>query len=90
MAFIVAIGLVLISFVIGVRLTRGKSHKRKWLIWGLLFIFGIGPFSSWMIGIGYGVSVGDGFAAMGAMLGLYALFFIIGLVSVIYSLLIKS
>lgn len=90
MVFIVAILLVLASIWLGLRWTKGKSDKRKWIVWGLMFILGMGPSLSWLTGIGWGVVVGDGFAGMGMMIFTYAGFFVIGLIAVVIGLLKKD
>lgn len=90
MAIGVAMLIALASVAFGFALTKGKSEKRKRFIWGLLLIFGIGPFVAWLIGIAYGSSVGDGFAAMGVMVLLYGVFFVVGLISLIIGVFTKS
>lgn len=61
----------------------GKSTKRKYLIWGIATLFGIGPCLSWLIGISFGLYVGSGFTAGAIMIMLYGIFFLIGLILLI-------
>lgn len=83
----VAIGVALFVLIVGVAIgfqqSVGKSVKRKKIVWGITFMVAVAPFFSWLIGIWYGVSVGDGFAAMGVMVILFPIFFIGGLISLL-------
>jgi len=83
----VAIGVALCILVVGVALgyqqSVGKSVKRKKIVWGITFMVAVAPFFSWLIGIWYGISVGDGFAAMGVMVILFPVFFLGGLISLL-------
>lgn len=82
-----AIGVALCILVVGVALgyqqSVGKSVKRKKIVWGITFMVAVAPFFSWLIGIWYGISVGDGFAAMGVMVILFPVFFLGGLISLL-------
>ncbi|KAB7672937.1 hypothetical protein [Bacillus sp. B1-b2] len=57
--------LVIDSILLGFKLSTNKSSKRKIIIWGLLTMFGISRFLSWLISISYCFYVGDEFAAAG-------------------------
>lgn len=86
----VALFVVIVAIGCGVKLTLGQSDKRKWLVWGLLLMFGIGPFLSFLVGIGFGVYVGDGFAGGAVMLMLASTFFVGGLMAMIIGILKKN
>lgn len=86
---IVIIGVVLI-IGIGYLITATKSVKTKWIVWGLLTAFVIGPFTSWIIGILVSIYVGDGFAGGAVMVLLVGIAFIVGLISVVIGLLKKT
>jgi hypothetical protein len=83
----VAIGVALFILILGVAIgyqqSTGRSAKRKKIVWGITFMVAVAPFFSWLIGIWYGVSVGDGFAAMGVMVILFPIFFLGGLIAVL-------
>lgn len=80
MAFVVAIGSLILLALLAIRLTKGKTRKRKYILWGLFIMFGFNPFLSFLISIPVGISEGDGFAAVGMMMLLLPSFFIIGLI----------
>lgn len=81
MAIGISIFTIIILLGIVFMLTVGKPVKRKWTIWGLAIMFGIGPVLAWLIGICVGIYVGGGFAAAAIMVMLVVLFFVIGLIS---------
>ena len=88
--FAISIGIIVLSVVCGISWTVGKTKKRKYIIWSLLAIFGIGPFAAWLIGMMYAFNVGDGFAGMGVMILLYGATFIIAFLFLIAGLFMKS
>ncbi|MFF2754124.1 hypothetical protein ACFVR1_10320 [Psychrobacillus sp. NPDC058041] len=75
---------------LGFILTLKKSIKRKLIIWGLITMFIITPFLGWIISIIVGIIEGDGFAAVGMMMLLFPLFFVIGLVLLIVGIVRKE
>lgn len=87
---IVAILFVLASVWLGLKLTKGRPTKQKWLVWGLLLLIVVGPSFSWLSGIGWGIIFEDGFAGMGMMIFTYAGFFVAGLVALVVGLLKKD
>jgi hypothetical protein len=90
----VAIGVALLvligSILIGYKSSRGMSERRKLMIWGIAIMFGIAPFLSWLVGISVGVYVGDGFAGAGAMVMLFGILFLIGLITLLVGIFKKS
>ncbi|WP_404328679.1 hypothetical protein [Mesobacillus maritimus] len=83
MAIGVALCLLVVGVAIGYQQSVGKSAKRKKIVWGITFMVAVAPFFSWLVGIGYGVSVGDGFAAAGVMVILFPIFFLGGLIALL-------
>jgi hypothetical protein len=83
----VAIGVAILMLVVGLaiayHLSVGKSAKRKKIVWGITFMVTVAPFFSWLVGIWYGISVGDGFAAAGVMVILFPIFFLGGLIALL-------
>ena len=63
----VAIIILIVAIISVILLSRGKKKKRKCLIWGIATILFIAPLLSWIAGILFGISVGDGFAGMTIM-----------------------
>jgi hypothetical protein len=72
-----------VGVALGYQQSIGKSAKRKRIVWGITFMVAVAPFFSWLVGIWYGISVGDGFAAMGVMVILFPIFFLGGLISLL-------
>lgn len=79
-AILVACFVVLVGISLGVVLTWKKSLKRKLILWGIITMFIFTPFLGWVISILVGIAEGDGFAAVGMIMILFPIFFIIGLV----------
>ncbi|MBM7702990.1 hypothetical protein [Metabacillus iocasae] len=80
MAFIIAIGVPLLFAIVSYLFTKEKSTKIKWITWGLVTMFVFTPFISWLIAIPFGILQKDGFVAIGLMMLLLPLFFLIGLI----------
>lgn len=76
--------LVIDSILLGFKLSTNKSAKRKIIIWGLLTMFGISPFLSWLISISYCIYVRDEFAAAGYEIILFILLFLVGTITLLY------
>ncbi|MGI2328477.1 hypothetical protein [Planococcus sp. YIM B11945] len=70
--------------VLGIAAAFGLSQRKTWkqknVIWGITLMFAIAPFFSWIVGILYGIGVGDGFSGGGLMVVLFAVLFFSGLV----------
>jgi hypothetical protein len=90
----VAIGVALTVLVLGLMfasgLSQGKSAKRKYIVWGTTTILIITPFFSWIVSILFGINQGDGFAAVGLMMLLFPLFFLIGLITLLIGIFKKE
>ncbi|MCM3772273.1 MULTISPECIES: hypothetical protein [Priestia] len=89
-----AIGVALTVLVLGLMfasgLSQGKSAKRKYIVWGTTTILIITPFFSWIVSILFGINQGDGFAAVGLMMLLFPLFFLIGLITLLIGIFKKE
>jgi hypothetical protein len=81
MAYLVAIGALILLAFLAVRFTMGGTTKRKCMVWGLFIMLGFNPFLSFLISIPVGVAEGDGFAAVAMMMLLIPSFFIIGFIT---------
>ena len=75
-----AIGVLILAIIIAVSLSRNKSTKKKYIIWGITTILVMAPLVSWLAGILVGISVGDGFAGMGVMVYGFAIISVVGFV----------
>jgi len=53
-------------------------------------MFVIAPLLSWLIGISYGIYVGEGFAAVAVMIILFPILFIVGLIVLLIGLFKKT
>lgn len=89
-----AIGIALTVLALGLMfasgLSQGKSAKRKYIVWGTTIILIITPFFSWIVSILFGINQGDGFAAVGLMMLLLPLFFLIGVVTLLIGIFKKD
>lgn len=76
---IIAASIVCIALVVAAFLSTGATIKFKQITWGIVTMFVIAPLLSWLIGISYGIYVGEGFAVVGVMIILFPILFIVGL-----------
>ena len=90
MAIGIAIGILIVSLAIAYQLSKGKLKKRKYLVWGMTTVLAIAPLFSWLVGIFYGRSVGDGFAGIGMMLIVFLVTFLIGLITILIGIFTKE
>jgi len=89
MAIVTALFIFFLVAVIAMFLSKGKSRKRKYIIWGIANIVAIGPSLSFAIGLIYVIIEKNGWAAM-LMLILYPIIFVIGLIQVIIGIFMKK
>ncbi|WP_214484653.1 hypothetical protein [Bacillus sp. SM2101] len=87
MAIGIAIGIILFGLVLAFQLSHGKTKKRRCIIWGVTIMLAIAPFFSWLVGISYGIYVGDGFAGGALMVILFLIIFLSGLLSLLVGVL---
>ncbi|KRF56809.1 hypothetical protein ASG98_07175 [Bacillus sp. Soil531] len=82
-----AIGVALTVLVVGLMfasgLSRGKTAKRKYIVWGTTIILIIAPFFSWVVSVLYAISQEEGFAGVALMMLLFPVFFLVGLVTML-------
>ena len=79
-SIMIAASIVCIVLVVATFLSKGATIKFRQIIWGIVTMFVIAPLLSWLIGISYGIYVGEGFAAVGVIIILFPILFIVGLV----------
>jgi hypothetical protein len=83
LAFVIATGILVVLALSAISLTKGKTTKRKLIVWGSFIMVGFNPFLTFLISIPVGAAVGDGFAAVGMMMLLLPAFFVIGLITLL-------
>ena len=79
-SMLIGAAILLMVIVYAVMLSKEVRKKTKRIIFGITTMLVIAPLLSWLLGIGYGVYEGDGFAAMGVMIILFPILFLAGLV----------
>ena len=89
-SIIIAASIVCIVLVVAAFLSKGATIKFKQIIWGIVTMFVIAPLLSWLIGMSYGIYVGEGFAAAGVMIILFPILFIVGLALLLIGILKKD
>ncbi|MEA0553246.1 hypothetical protein U1P98_22105 [Lysinibacillus irui] len=89
-----AIGMVIVTLLLVMSIVfmigLGKSKKTKCIIWGITIMIVIAPLLSWLIAIPYGISEGDGFAAVGLLIILFPILFLSGLVTLLIGIFKKN
>ncbi|MEI2340265.1 hypothetical protein FA002_26030 [Priestia megaterium] len=90
MAIAIALTILILGLMFARGVSQGKSTKRKYIVWGATTILIIAPFFSWVVAILFGINQGDGFAAVGLMMMLFPLFFLIGLVTLLIGIFKKD
>ena len=78
-SMIIAASIVCIALLATIFLNKGATMKVKGITWGIVTMLVIAPLLSWLIGIGYGIYIGEGFAAVGVIIILFPILFIVGL-----------
>nr|WP_280169185.1 hypothetical protein [Priestia megaterium]MDH3161219.1 hypothetical protein [Priestia megaterium] len=79
MPFVVGYGIAIIGAMIAYQLSKGKTKKRKYIVWGIALMLTIAPFLSFAIGLTYAVIAENGWAAL-IMWYIFPVIFVIGLV----------
>ncbi|KNH24100.1 hypothetical protein ACS78_07485 [Priestia megaterium] len=90
MAIGIALTVLVLGLVFASGLSQGKSAKKKYIVWGTTIILIIIPFFSWIVSILFGINQGDSFAAVGLMMLLLPLFFLIGVVTLLIGIFKKD
>ncbi|WP_026564896.1 hypothetical protein [Bacillus sp. UNC41MFS5] len=78
-AIMVALAITILGSVVAWQFSKGKSKKRKYIIWGITIMVAIAPFLSFSIGLTYAFIVRNGWAAL-IMWVLFPIIFILGLI----------
>ena len=86
----IALLIIVVVSVIGWKLTKDQSIRRKRIVWGIIIMIGLNPFVSWLIGICFAIFIGKGFAGMGMMVILFIALFIIGAFLLVIGLFTKN
>ncbi|WP_163103519.1 hypothetical protein [Peribacillus alkalitolerans] len=89
MAIFVALAIVILGSTLAFYLSKGKSKKRKYIVWGITTMLAIAPFLSFSIGLTYAIIVENGWAAM-LMWILFPVIFISGLILMLVGLFRKK
>ena len=79
MPFVVGYGIAIIGAMIAYQLSKGKTKKRKYIVWGIALMLTIAPFLSFAIGLTYAVIAENGWAAL-IMWYIFPIIFVIGLI----------
>ncbi|MCY9007362.1 hypothetical protein [Peribacillus frigoritolerans] len=89
MAFAVGYGIAFIGALVAYQLSKGKSKKRKHIVWGIALMLAISPFLSFAVGLTYAFIAGNGWAAL-IMWYLFPIGFIIGLIMLLVGIFKKK
>ncbi|MBK0295366.1 hypothetical protein IAE22_23880 [Bacillus sp. S34] len=79
MPFVVGYGISIIRAIIAYQLSKEKTKKRKYIVWGIALMLAIAPFLSFAIGLTYAVIAKNGWAAL-IMWYIFPIIFVIGLI----------
>ncbi|MCM2978695.1 hypothetical protein M3592_24890 [Priestia aryabhattai] len=79
MPFVVGYGIAIIGAMIAYQLSKEKTKKRKYIVWGIALMLAIAPFLSFAIGLTYAVIAKNGWAAL-IMWYIFPIIFVIGLI----------
>lgn len=55
MPFIVGYGVAALGVIVAYQLSKGKSKKRKYIVWGITMMLAISPFLSFALGLTYAI-----------------------------------
>lgn len=79
-----------IAVIIAIMLSRGKTMKKKYIIWGITTMVAIAPLFSWIVSRLYAISEGSGWAGGILMMVMFPILFIVGLVFLLIGFLKKD
>ncbi|MFC3039212.1 hypothetical protein ACFOGI_02985 [Virgibacillus xinjiangensis] len=79
MAIVIGYAIALLGAVAAFQLSKGKSKKRKYIVWGTALIVPISQALSFAVGLSYAFMVENGWAAL-IMWYIFPILFLIGLV----------
>lgn len=89
MPFLIGYGIAFLGAFTAYYVSREKSKKRKYMVWGIALMLAISPFLSFAIGLTYAVIVGNGWAGL-IMFYISPVIFIIGLVMLLVGIFKKE
>ena len=89
MPFVVGYGIAIIGALIAYQLSKGKTKKRKYVVWGITLMLVISPFISFAIGLTYAVIEQNGWAAL-VMWYIFPVIFITGLIMLLVGIFKKG
>ncbi|VDG98646.1 Uncharacterised protein [Lysinibacillus sphaericus] len=89
MPFLIGYGIAFLGAFMAYYLSKEKSKKRKYIVWGIALMLAISPFLSFAIGLTYAVIVGNGWAGL-IMFYICPVIFLIGLVMLLVGIFKKE
>ncbi|TYR72893.1 hypothetical protein FZC79_20760 [Rossellomorea vietnamensis] len=90
MPFLIGYGVAIIGALLADNASKGKSKKRKYIVWGIALMTAISPFLSFAIGLTYGSIVQNGWAIPAVILILFPIGFITGLIMLVRGIFMKQ
>lgn len=90
MAFFVGYGIAFVGALVAYQLSKGKTIKRKYIVWGITLMLIISPFLSFAIGLTYGFIIENGWAIAGTIMILFPIGFIIGIIMLLVGIFKKE
>jgi len=90
MPFVVGYGVAFIGALVAYYLSKDKSKKRKYIVWGIALMLAISPFLSFAVGLTYGFITKNGWAIPGTIIILFPIGFLIGLIMLLVGIFTKK
>lgn len=76
----IALIILAVAIVVAIILSIKKPKDFTFKLWGTVTMFIFAPVATWLVGTLYGLSEGDGFAAIGVFIIMAPILFIAGVV----------
>ncbi|SES18609.1 hypothetical protein SAMN04487944_12267 [Gracilibacillus ureilyticus] len=89
MPFAIGYGIAILGAIVASQLSKGKTKKRKYIVWGITLMVAISPFLSFALGLTYAVIEKSGFAALIAFY-IFPVIFLIGLIMLLVGIFKKN
>jgi hypothetical protein len=88
----IVVGLIFLILAPGLAyiFTKGKTKKKKYIIWGITTMVAIAPCLAWTISIAYTMIEGNPWAGIALLAILFPLLFIIGLILLLVGIFKKA
>ena len=90
MPFVVGYGVAFIGALVAYYLSKDKSKKRKYIVWGIALMLAISPFLSFAVGLTFGFIMKNGWAILGTIIILFPIGFLIGLIMLLVGIFTKK